>query len=204
MESGESVSFEVPMKVRHWIICGVLLLFGGCMYEFLGGLRTHVFHGQVVNFKTGKPLAGAVVTVIWGTSSFGYEAGPFEFLTAQEAVADANGNFTLQASSGLNWRPFSLASDPQIIVFQPGYEPLVERNFAQHGYANTDLLVRALKSGVTISLRKLDDYEIGRHVDSPISTPYERIPNLMHAINKQRSLAGMGAIPPKSLQKGSR
>ena len=27
-----------------------------------------------------------MITVIWGTSSFGFEPGPFEFLSAQEAV----------------------------------------------------------------------------------------------------------------------
>lgn len=197
------------MKTRHWILCGILLLFGGCnLYGFLSGLGTDVYHGRVVDEETGLPLAGTVVTVIWGNSSYiGYEAGPREFLNAQETVTDSNGNFTLPVSAGLNRQLFTLVSDPWIVMYQPGYEPLVKENFERHGFETNDALVVALKSGVTVKLRKLRKEEIRKYVDRsdvvwPLDTPIERIPNLMRAINIQRKLAGLPLYTIETSEKG--
>ena len=196
------------MKQRHWILCGILLLLGGCLYEFLTGLRTNLYHGRVVDEETGFPLAGTVVTVIWSRSSYlGYEAGPDEFLNAQEAVTDSNGNFTLLASSGLNWEPYTARSgEPWIVMYQPGYEPLMQDNFERHGFETTDALVVALKSGATVKLRKLGKNEIGKYVNlevvHPLSTPLEHIPNLIGVINAQRKVAGFRPYVIETPQKG--
>ncbi len=185
------------MKIRYWILCAFLFLFGGCMYEFLGGLRTHVFHGRIVDAETDRPLAGAVVTVIWARSSYlGYEPSPREFLSAQETVTDSVGNFTLQASSGLNWEPFSLRSEPWIVMYQPAYEPLVKYNFGRHGFETPGVLVDALKSGATVRLRKLRSEEIRKYADLgavllSLSPPFERIPNLTRAINAHKKMIGI-------------
>ena len=185
------------MKTRHWILCGILLLFGGCnLYGFLSGLGTDVYHGRVVDEETGLPLAGTVVTVIWGNSSYiGLEPGVREFLNAQETVTDSDGNFTLPVSAGLNRQLFTLVSDPWIVMYQPGYEPLMEDNFKRRGFETNDALVVALKSGVTVKLRKLRKEEIRKYVDrsvvSPSDTPFERIPNLMRVINIQGKMAGI-------------
>ncbi len=178
------------MKPRHWVLIAILVLIGGCnLYGLLSGLRTAVYHGQIVDEETGAPLASAVVTVIWGNSSYlGYEAGPREFLNAQESVTDGNGNFTLQVSAGFNRKLFALVSDPWIVMYQPGYEPLIHENFQRHGFETVDALVAALESGLTVKLRKLRKDEIRKYVDSgdvvwPLDTPFERIPNLIRAIN---------------------
>ena len=191
------------MKPRHWVLIAILALIGGCnLYGLLSGLSTDVYRGQVVDEETGAPLAGAVVTVIWGNSSYlGYEAGPREFLNAQETVTDSNGNFTLQVSAGFNRKLFTLVSDPWIVMYQPGYEPLMEDNFKRRGFETVDALVAALESGLTVKLRKLRKDEIRKYVDRrvvwPSDTPFERIPNLMRAINIQSKMAG---VPPYTIE----
>jgi hypothetical protein len=184
------------MKPRHWVLIAILAVFGGCqLYGILSGLPTDVYHGQVVDEETGMPLAGTVVAVIWGNSSYlGFEPSPREFLNAQETVTDSNGNFTLTVSAGLNWDLYTLVSDPWIVMYQPGYEPLVEYNFPRHGFETRDALISALKEGVTVKLRKLKKDEMRRYVDTSVvspSPPFERIPNLMRAINIQRKMAGI-------------
>jgi hypothetical protein len=197
------------MKPRHWVLIAILALIGGCnLYGLLSGLRTDVYRGQVVDEETGAPLAGAVVTVIWGNSSYlGYEASPREFLNAQETVTDSNGNFTLQVSAGFNRKLFALVSDPWIVMYQPGYEPLMEDNFKRRGFETVDELVAALESGLTIKLRKLRQEEIYKYADTvvvwPNDTPSERIPNLMRAINVQRKLAGFPLFTIETREKGT-
>jgi hypothetical protein len=176
--------------------------------NFSPGLRTHVLHGRVVDEETGLPLARTVVTVIWSRSSYlGYEPGPNEFLNAQETVTDSNGNFTLQASSGLNWEPYTTISEPWIVMYQPGYEPLTKHNFGRHGFETTDALLVALKNGVTVKLRKLRKEEVGKYVNRagvvhPLDTPLERIPNLIGAINGQRKMAAFQPYVIETPQKG--
>jgi hypothetical protein len=191
------------MKPRHWVLIAILGGFGGCnLYGFLSGLGTDVYHGQVVDEETGVLLAGTVVAVIWGNSSYlGLEPGVREFLNAQETVTDSDGNFTLPVSAGLNRQLFTLVSDPWIVMYQPGYEPLMEKHFKRQGFETNDALVVALKGGVTVKLRKLRKEEIRKYVDTtgvvwPIDTPIERIPNLMRAINMQRKVAGFPPLIP--------
>ena len=191
------------MKPRHWVLIAILAVFGGCnLYGFLSGLRTDVYHGQVVDEETGAPLAGTVVAVIWGNSSYlGQEAGPREFLNAQETVTDSKGDFTLTVSAGFNRQLFTLVSDPWIVMYQPGYEPLVKDYFQRRGFETVDALVAALKSGMTVKLRKLRKEEIYKYADTgrvvwPVDTPLERIPNLMRAINLQRKVAGFPPLIP--------
>ena len=191
------------MKPRHWVLIAILAVFGGCnLYGFLSGLRTDVYHGQVVDEETGAPLAGTVVAVIWGNSSYlGPEAGPREFLNAQETVTDSKGDFTLTVSAGFNRQLFTLVSDPWIVMYQPGYEPLVKDYFQRRGFETVDALVAALKSGMTVKLRKLRKEEIYKYADTgrvvwPVDTPLERIPNLMRAINLQRKVAGFPPLIP--------
>lgn len=190
------------MKLRYWVLIAILAGFGGCTYGFLSGLRADVYQGRVVDEETGLPLAGTVGTVIWGNSSYlGLESGVREFLNAQETGTDSDGNFTLPVSAGFNRQLFTLVSNPWIVMYQPGYEPLMEDNFKRRGFETNDALVVALKSGVTVKLRKLRKEEIRKYVDRsdvvwPLNTPFERIPNLVRAINIQRKMAGLLPLIP--------
>jgi len=197
------------MKLRNWVLLAILAGFGACTYEFLSGLHTEVYHGRVVDEQTGLPLADAVVTVIWHRSSYlGLEAGPAEFLNAQEAVTDSNGQFSLRASSGLDWNPFTLRGlVPWIVVYQPGYEPLMQDTRRRQGFETNEEFVRAFKYGVTVKLRKLRKEEITRYVSrevvGSVDAPFERIPNLFRAINRHRLTSGLSPYTVETPQKGN-
>ena len=191
------------MKPRYWIALVLLGLFGACSYRFLGGLRTYVFHGQVVDAERGTALSGAAVTVVWTRAGVGIESHALSLLNAQETVTDANGRFSMKVSSGLDWNPLSTRDDdPSIVIYQPGYEPLWAATIDRQGFKTTDMLVAALRAGLTIKLRTLEAAKLTapRYFDEgsvlgAASVPRERIPNLMRAINAQRKMAGLQPLP---------
>jgi hypothetical protein len=200
MGYGESVSFkERTVKRWQWVFLVLLvLLFGSCTYGFLSGLRSEVYHGRVVDKETGSPLAGTVVTVIWiKTAAISIEGGPNFFLNAQETVADADGEFSLRVSPGLNWHPFTVrVAEPKIIIFKPGYQPAELGSLVQLGFRSTSELIAALKEGAAIRLPKLKTKEeIERFVSfGPVGIPPKATPNFIAAINEQRKLAGLGPL----------
>ena len=191
------------MKPRYWILLAFLGLFGACTYRFLGGLRTDVYHGQVVDAEKGTPLSGAAVTVVWLRAGVGIESHDLSLLNAQETVTDSNGRFSLKVTSGLDWNPLSTRVDaPEIVIYTPGYEPLSGGTTVRHGFKTIEMLVAALQTGVTIKLRTLEAAKLTapRYFDEgsvlgAASVPPERIPNLMRAINAQREMAGLQPLP---------
>ena len=186
------------MKARHWVLLAVLGLFGACSYRFLGGLRTAVYHGQVVDAERGTAIPEAVVTVVWYRAGIAFESHPKFLLNAHETVTDIDGRFSLQVSSGLDWNPISTRVDePSIVVYKPGYEPLWGGTEIRYGFKGNQL-VESLKRGATIKLRTLEAAKLAstRYTDDGsvlpgASIPSERIPNLMRAINAQRKMAGL-------------
>jgi len=193
------------MKARHWVLLAVLGLFGACSYRFLGGLRTAVYHGQVVDAERGTAIPEAVVTVVWYRAGIAFESHPKFLLNAHETVTDIDGRFSLQVSSGLDWNPISTRVDePSIVVYKPGYEPLWGGTEIRYGFKGNQL-VESLKRGATIKLRTLEAAKLAstRYI-SPgavlggASVPPERIPNLIRAINLQSKIAGVEAYPKPS------
>jgi hypothetical protein len=185
------------MKPRHWVLIVILVLFGGCTYKFLTGLRTDVYHGRVVDEATEAPLAGAVVAVIWSRVPLvSIEGGPKFFLNAQETVVDSEGKFFLRVSSGLDWNPFTGRVDqPWVVVYQPGYEPMMPGTLGRQGFDTIDGLVALMKSGGTVKLRKLRTGEVAKYTDRRVlgtsDTPFDRLPNLLRAVNTQNKMAGI-------------
>ncbi len=115
-----------------------------------------VYQGRVVDEETGQPLVGAVVTVIWFRSPIVGMEGTRDFQSAQEAVADRDGKFYLPVSPGSNWNPFSyIRKEPEIVIFQPGYEPTWAGWMLRNKFPSSLDLADALKKGVTIRLSKL-------------------------------------------------
>ena len=190
------------MKPRYWIAVALLGLFGTCGYRFLGGLRTDIYHGQVVDAERGASLPGAAVTVVWYRAGVGIESHPSSLLNAQETVTDATGQFSLKVSPGLDWNPLSTrVDDPKIIIYKPGYEPLWAATVVHQGLKDTHTLIARLKVGLVIKLRTLDAAKLNNteYVDRAslpiLSVPSERIPNLLRAINEQRKMAGLQPYP---------
>src|SRR5205823_3992858 len=91
-------------------------------------LEAATFLGKVVDAKTGEPLEGAVVVVIWsrylnrpelyllphpGSGSLLYKA--------VEGLTDSRGEFSVDVSSGLI---LSKLHSRQVVIVKPGYQPL--------------------------------------------------------------------------------
>jgi hypothetical protein len=213
MACGESAfSRSDTMKARYWIALALLGLVGACTYRFLGGLRTDVYYGQVVDAERGTPITEATVTVIWYRAGVGIETHPLSLLNAQETVTDATGRFSLTVSPGLDWNPLTTrVDDPSIVIYKPGYQPLGDGTIVRYGFKDTESLVASLKHGATIRLRTLEaakkrgtDYVSPGAVLPGSSIPRERIPHLMRAINLQSKMAGTQPYPEPSQKESTR
>jgi hypothetical protein len=200
------------MKLRHYIALGLLALFGGCSYRFLGGLRSDVYQGQVVDAERGTPISQATVTVVWYRAGIGIETHALSLLTAQETVTDATGRFSLRVSPGLDWNPLTTrVDDPSIVIYKPGYQPLGDGTIIRYGFKDTESLVASLKAGTTIGLRTLEaakkrttEYVSPGSVLPGSSIPPERIPHLMRAINLQSKMAGTQPYPEPGQKESTR
>jgi hypothetical protein len=198
------------MKPRYLVALVLLGLFGACTYRFLGGLRTDVYHGQVVDAERGTAIQEAVFTVVWYRAGVALESHPLSLLGAQETVTDNYGRFSLTVSPGLDWNPLSTRVDePAIVIYKPGYEPLWAATAVDKGFQTNDDLVAALKAGTTIKLRTLEAAKLSNtRYASPDevlpggSDPRHYIPNLMRAINVQRTMAGVQPFP-QPIEKGN-
>ena len=109
-------SVQVLILVLTWLLASLLLT------PSRSGADT--FHGQVVDATTGETLEGAVIAVIWHRYPYVYLMDPVPvFQKAVEAITDARGNFSVDASYG--WFPFTFDSR-RTVVFKPGYRPIVD------------------------------------------------------------------------------
>jgi hypothetical protein len=119
-----------------------------------------VYQGQVVDEDTGEPLVGAVVTVIWYRSPIIQLAGSKFFHSAQETVTDSQGKIFLLVSVGTDSSPLTyVIKEPQVIIFQPGYDPVRGGWIARHGFQDTANFVAVLKKGAVLKLSKLESKE---------------------------------------------
>jgi hypothetical protein len=160
-------------------------------------LAADLYHGRVVDQETGEPLAGAVVTVVWFRSPILGLEGTRDFQSAQETVADGDGKFSLVVSPGIDWNPLTyIRKEPEIVIFQPGYEPTWAGWMRRNKFATTLDLARELKKGTIIKLAKLKSHKEIMHFSSlgavvDVVVPQRSIPNLVRAVNIQRKIAGL-------------
>lgn len=165
-------------------------------------LGEDTYHGRVVDEATDQPLVGAAVTVIWFRSPILGLESTRDFHSAQETVTDSQGKFSLSVSPGIDWNPFTyIRKEPQIVVYQPGYEPTWAGWRERNKYNSVTDLAEALKKGITIKLRKLETREelIKFTNISFLAHPsvrYENIPTLIQAVNMQNKIVGLKPYPP--------
>lgn len=186
------------MKKTYWVMLIVLVYVVWCIYNFLSGLQTEVYHGRFIDENANQPLVGAVVTVVWYRAPIIQMGGSKYFLSAQETVTDADGQFSLEVSPGLDW-DWSTAriKEPAIIFYYPGYEPNSPDWMIRQGYRRDRGNLRdALKSGYVVKLRKLrTQEELRQYADTGylplIRVPSWAMPKLLAAINEQRKLLGL-------------
>ena len=158
-----------------------------------------LYHGQVIDQETGEPLVGAAVTVIWYKTAALYIDRPLYFQNAQETVTDSQGNFSLLVSPGIDWNPLTvIINEPDIVIYQPGYEPVYSTWLVRMGFKSMEEFAAALKKGAVVKLlklktneelRKFSDIDIHPHV------PNSQIPNLVRVINIQRRHLGLQPFP---------
>ena len=157
------------------------------------------YHGSVVDSETKAPLQGAVVVVVWHRKPIVTMDGPQYFHKAVEALTDAEGKFSVDASPGIDWNPFTyVLKEPRIAIFKPGYGPFPVAHVSPRSVK--DLKEALLGEGALVELPRLKTKEELLKFTSPgnlwISVDRdERIPHLMRLINIQRRSLGLQPYP---------
>src|SRR5882724_1379443 len=115
-------------RLRAWknIALVLLLLWGGCIV--LGHWSRRAEHwprrweGRVIDRSTGLPLAGATVSLVWGTIFIVQMDGGENFLSATETVTDEDGRFSLSAAPGSSFNLLCVVGrPPRAMIVKPGY-----------------------------------------------------------------------------------
>jgi hypothetical protein len=87
-----------------------------------GAVSAEHYHGRVVEAETGRPLAGAVVVVVWLKDALIRMDGGTTFHEAMEGLTDGDGRFFVPATSARTWNPFTFVrKEPEILIFKPMY-----------------------------------------------------------------------------------
>jgi hypothetical protein len=153
----------------------------------------------VVDAETGEPIESAVVVVVWHKKPHITMDGPQYFHEAREVLTDAEGKFSVGASPGINWDPFTyVMEDPSIAIFKPGYGPFPTGHVKETSIEETEKAL--LEVGAIVKLPRLKTQDELRKFTSPghmlISVEEnERIPKLMRLINIQRKHLGLQPYP---------
>jgi hypothetical protein len=179
------------VKNTHFVLALLLLILLSAVASVTSAAT---YHGKVVDAETGKPLKGAVVAVIWHKKAILSMNGGWYFHNARETLTDTEGQFSLDASEGINWNPFTIVQEPRIIVFHPGYGPLspgYPREFKDvYGIAE------ALERGALIKLPKLKTQEELRKfacsscLELAADVPPEKVQDFIRLINVHIKMAG--------------
>ena len=173
------------------------------------------YHGRVIDAETKAPVEGAVVTVIWYKKPLITMDGPLYFHNAKEVLTDSNGAFSVDASPGINWNPFTRRMTdpnlgrtdpddpgiyPTIVIFKPGYGPFPGAQVAPSSEAEAKRAM--LREGAVVELPELKTRKDQiRFADMCCGVydeivPPQRIRNLLRLINIQRENLGLDPIGP--------
>lgn len=198
---------KISMKVSRWLLL-VFIVSWAAVPTAGPACGADLYQGRVVDEETSQPLAGAVVTVVWFRSPILGLEGTRDFQSAQEAVTDSDGKFSLVVSPGIDWNPFTyIRKEPAIVFYHPGYEPTWAGWMVRNKFNSATDLAEALKKGATIKLAKLKTEQQIRHF-SDLGTvahtvvPYQAIPNLVRVVNLQRKMAGIKSLYAEPIDGG--
>jgi hypothetical protein len=194
------------MRMRNAVLFIVILVWGGlALVPSTAGAAT--YQGTVIDAETKEPLEGAVVVVVWYKKPLISMNGPQYLHKATEVLTDAEGRFSIDASSGINWNPLTRVLkrpeiDPVVVIFMPGYGPFPEAQVRPKFEAKAKESM--LKGGVVVELPRLKtDEELIRFTDIPCcgihldDVTIRHIPNLLRLINAQASSLGLGYMGPE-------
>ena len=131
------------------------------------------FRGQVVDFETGEPIAGANVMVMWIRDRPSLHSGESVY-DARETVTDGGGRFEIPYERG--WLT-AWVNAPAISVFSPGYvmEGAAVVTGAGRPYVDPTFIgMRLLQTEIEKCKR--------RHL-LPVLTPRESVPAISDAVH---------------------
>lgn len=164
------------------IVILLALMVPGCFGHLI--YPSGPFSGRVVDASTGQPLAGAAVVAVWRQEGPG-PGHPTERLhDALEVVADAEGYFTLPRKT--HFTSVGEITDPDIVVYAPGYKPALLGGADFKGGAPDRPVVVALSRPVPNERRRFADIPSGVG-----GVSYLKIPNLVRLVNIERRALGL-------------
>jgi hypothetical protein len=135
------------------ILLSMVLLLSGCSVSAVSGAGA-VYHGQVIDAETNKPIEGAVFVVVWSKRPRVTMDGPEYFHNAKEVLTDIDGKFSVDASPGIDWDPFTVVRERAIAIFKPGYAPYPMSHVKETTIDETNEAFRSVE-GVVIKLPRL-------------------------------------------------
>lgn len=141
------------------------------------------FRGQIVDVETGKPIAGAVVLVVWWEDVPNPIQQASKFYDTREGVTDANGRFEVPRLTP----PFFTfrIRQPQVTYFAPGYVP--------HGEVVTPPDGKPFVAPTVIQMRRLKTREelLKKSRGYPSGIPEEKMREFLKVINIERGMLGL-------------
>lgn len=148
----------------------------------LGQKQWGPFRGQIVDEETGQPIEGAAILAVWWMDVPMFVQDVQVFDDAREAVTDAEGRFKVPGRwPSLLWL---LIRKPQFHYFAPGY--------VAHTAVTTPPEGRSFIDPTVINMRRLKTREerVEHQGRFPPSIPFEKMPNLLTALNEERQRLG--------------
>ena len=98
--------YGVSFVLRYWFVLLVASVLFNCGSP-IEAMALKPIVEKVVDAETGQPLEGAVFVIVWNKKLAVSMNGSRDFHSAKEALTDANGEFLVYGSPGLDWNPFT-------------------------------------------------------------------------------------------------
>ena len=199
-ESSSPIYWYRPQKKKSkW---AKLVLFSPLIVFFLTTAIFHTFgpyEGKVVDLKTGEPLSGAVILIIFSTEHIVFPSNRW-FVDAVETVTDSNGEFHIPTQWLFTFHPNSYwGYDGDVTIFKPGYGV-----YPGHKDSISDLTPNGSsalpkKQFITFKISKLNTREDRKrnltHLYTPSGVPGSKTKKLLKAESQERINVGLSPLP---------
>jgi hypothetical protein len=113
--------------MRKYLFRVCAFIFSGLLFSTgASALTLGPYSGQVVDSRTGEPIAGASVLIYWTKAILTPMGSDESFLTITSAYTDDKGGYLVPKISA-NLGLLTLLDSTYIIIYQPGYEAYIVR-----------------------------------------------------------------------------
>ncbi len=140
--------------MKKLLVIPAVVILGFIVIQFLGIGTYPPIKGSVIDAKTGRTIAGAIIIVEW-TKTHGFGEHWTESFKVEEAVTDKDGKFTV---TGLNTRN---VNQPDFTIYKKGYVAWNNKFIFPNYQKRTDF---AWKDGQVFKLEQfLSSYSYLKH-----------------------------------------